>query len=71
LRQLKALLSKARERSRLCLVAGVSGIGKTALIRELTRTVLADGREVTSYLFVDQSELARAKVVASGDWRRR
>jgi len=43
LRQLKALLSKARERSRLCLVAGVSGIGKTALIRELTRTVLADG----------------------------
>ncbi|MEB3885317.1 PAS domain S-box protein [Lyngbya sp. CCY1209] len=43
LRQLKALLPKARERSRLGVVAGVSGIGKTALIRELTRTVLADG----------------------------
>ncbi|MGC9526765.1 MAG: protein kinase domain-containing protein [Limnospira sp.] len=43
LRQLQALLPKARSRSRLCVVAGVSGIGKTALIRELTRSFLADG----------------------------
>lgn len=35
------------------------------------RVRLADGSEVTSYLFVDERELVGAKVVASGDWRRR
>lgn len=32
---------------------------------------LADGSEVTSYLFVDERELDGAAVVVSGDWRRR
>ena len=35
------------------------------------RLRLADGVEVTSYLFADDHELAKATVVTSGDWRRR
>ncbi|MEQ9321645.1 MAG: gamma-glutamylcyclotransferase family protein [Polyangiaceae bacterium] len=35
------------------------------------RVRLADGCQVTTYLFVDEHELATAAVVSSGDWRRR
>lgn len=32
---------------------------------------LEGGEQVTSYLFVDRDELATARIVTSGDWRRR